>query len=122
MKKNSVILLVAHGSRLAEANLEVHRLADQIQQKIRHPVQACFLEGGEPGIPEAIDQALSRGAAEILALPYFLTKGRHLSEDIPRILGEKARAYPETPIRMLDYLGSNPGMVDLLAEWIEKKT
>ncbi len=120
VKKATIILLVAHGSRLAEANVEVHRLADQLQQRLNHDVRACFLEGGEPNIPDAIDQALQQGAKEILALPYFLTQGRHFREDIPKILGEKARAFPETSIRLLDYVGSHEGMMDLLLQIIKE--
>ena len=105
---------MAHGSRRSEANQEVHRLADKIQSQLGRSVFACFLEHGEPSIPEGIDLALQNNAKEILALPYFLTEGRHLSEDIPKILHEKARAYPEIPIKVLDYLGSHDQLPDVL--------
>lgn len=121
VKKGTVILLIAHGSLLAEANQEVRSLADQVQEKLGHPVRACFLELSEPSIPEAIDHALKEGASQILALPYFLTQGRHLTEDIPKILQEKARAYPETPIRLLNYLGSHSNLPELLAQLIENQ-
>jgi len=118
LKKDAIILLVAHGSRRSQANLEVHQLAERLQEQLGREVLACFLELGEPNIPEGIDLALSRSPSHILVLPYFLTEGRHMDEDIPRILQEKARAYPETPIRMLDYVGKHPQLTDLMAKII----
>ena len=116
VRKDAVILLVAHGSRRPQANLEVHQLAERLQGPLGRKVLACFLELGEPNIPEGIDRALSLNPGEILVLPYFLTEGRHMEEDIPKILQEKARAYPETPIRLLNYVGSHPGMIELLGK------
>ena len=121
VRKDAVILLVAHGSRRAQANLEVHQMAEQLHARLGREVLACFLELGEPDIPEGIDRALALGPSEILVLPYFLTEGRHMDEDIPKILQEKVRAYPETPIRLLNYVGSNPAMVELLAEAVLKE-
>jgi len=112
--KNTVILLVAHGSRLQEANLEIHQMAERLQEELSREVLACFLELGEPSIPEGVDRALKLNPKEILALPYFLTQGRHVQNDITKILEDKARAYPETPIRVLDYVGAHGEMVQLL--------
>jgi len=109
--KAKVLVLIAHGSRLEEANREVRDLA----AKLSHPllvVLPCFLELSDPDIPAGIDQALSLNPREIFVLPYFLTQGRHVQEDIPKILSEKARAFPETPIKLLPYLGA-------LVEWNE---
>lgn len=120
VRKDAVILLVAHGSRRPQANLEVHQLAERLQGQLGRKVSACFLELGEPNIPEGIDRALASNPGEILVLPYFLTEGRHMEEDIPRILQEKARAYPETPIRLLHYVGSHPAMTELLEKIIRE--
>jgi sirohydrochlorin ferrochelatase len=118
MKSKSAVVLIAHGSRVAEANEEVQRLAERLKAKLRREVIACFLELIHPNIPEGIDMALLKSPPEILVLPYFLTQGRHVQEDIPKILSEKAKAYPETHIKLLDYLGANPRLLDLLEELI----
>lgn len=121
MKKNSVIVLITHGSRLPDANLEVLQVAEKLQGELDRKVVPCFLEITEPSISKGIDLALQQSPEEILVLPYFLTQGRHVQEDIPKILAEKARAYPETPIRLLDYLGKQTGMVDLLKKTIQEE-
>ena len=118
--KHPATVLIAHGSRIEAANEEVRRLAAQIRTKLETPVIAAFLELASPSIPEAIDLALQNNPSEIRVLPYFLTQGRHVEEDIPNLLAEKARAYPETPIRLLPYLGTDPSLVEILAGMTKK--
>ena len=96
-------------------------MAEKLQEKLDRVVLACFLEKGEPNIPQGVDAALNQNPSEILALPYFLIAGVHVIEDISSILSEKARAYPETPIKILDYVGKNPQMIELLSNVVERK-
>lgn len=118
--KKSVLVLIAHGSRMAEANTEVQVLAKKLEKYLNREVIACFLELCEPNIPQGLDLALQKSPQEILILPYFLTQGRHVQEDLPKIISEKARAFPETHFKLLDYLGTQPRLVELLAEIINK--
>jgi sirohydrochlorin ferrochelatase len=113
-KKSRALVLIAHGSRLEAANEEIRALALRLQTRLGYPVIGAFLELASPSIPEAVDLALQTGSGEILVLPYFLTQGRHVQEDIPAILAEKARAYPETPLKLLPYLGSQEEILGLL--------
>ena len=47
-------------------------------------------------------------------LPYFLSAGRHVIEDIPREVAGKQKEYPHVPIRLAPYLGSAEGITELL--------
>jgi len=47
-------------------------------------------------------------------LPYFLSAGRHVIEDIPREVEGKQKEYPHVPIRLAPYLGSAEGITELL--------
>lgn len=118
--KHSAVVLIAHGSRLEAANEEIRRLAAALETELASPVFPAFLEIASPNIPEGIDLALRSNPSEIKVLPYFLTQGRHVQEDIPSILADKAKAYPETPIRLLPYLGSEAGVLNLLATLSKK--
>ena len=42
-----------------------------------------FLELAEPSIPDGIQRCIDAGATEVVVVPYFLSAGRHVSEDIP---------------------------------------
>ncbi|HCU26003.1 MAG TPA: cobalamin biosynthesis protein CbiX [Deltaproteobacteria bacterium] len=117
--KTRAVILIAHGSRAEAANQEIRDLADRLAAQSEALIFPAFLELSSPSISEAIDQALAAAPREILVLPYFLTQGRHVQEDIPKILAEKAHAYPEIPIKLLDYFGKNPHLTDLLAELLK---
>lgn len=118
--KHATVVLIAHGSRLETANEEVRDLAARLEARLAQPVIPAFLELAAPSIPEGIDLALQGNPTEIKVLPYFLTQGRHVQEDIPKLLADKARAYPETPIRLLPYLGAEESLLEVLSA-ISKK-
>jgi sirohydrochlorin ferrochelatase len=112
------LVLVAHGSRIAASNEEVCRLAGALGARVAdryQRVEAAFLELARPSIGEAVDMAVAAGAASIVVLPYFLAAGKHVSHDIPAIVKSCQAAHPDIEIRMADYLGSQPTLVELLA-------
>lgn len=115
MKK--ALLLVAHGSRRESSNEEVRALAQQLRQAAGAAyidVRAGFLELAEPSIPDGIQQCIDAGAEQVVVLPYFLSAGRHVSEDIPAEVKIKQREHPGVQICISAYLGAAPGITDLL--------
>ena len=111
------LILVAHGSRREASNEEVRELTVALSDRAGERfgrVSCAFLELAEPSIPDAIEQALADGAGEVVVLPYFLSAGRHVAEDIPGLVEQKRREYPDAQIRLAPYLGSGAGVIDLL--------
>ncbi|HIE54081.1 MAG TPA: cobalamin biosynthesis protein CbiX [Chromatiaceae bacterium] len=111
------LLLVAHGSRREASNEEVRRLCERITNedgKTFGLVEAAFLELAEPSIPEGIRQCVEAGADEVLVLPYFLSAGRHVSEDIPAIVETARLEHPRIAIRLAPYLGAADAVPDLI--------
>lgn len=109
--------MVAHGSRREASNEEVRVLAAHLRSAVAgkfDDVESAFLELAEPSIERGIDNAVTRGAARVVVLPYFLVAGRHVATDIPAIVAAKTRQYPAIEIVLVDYFGAAPGIVDLL--------
>lgn len=73
--------------------------------------RCAYLEINTPSIPEAIDRAARAGSRDIRVLPYFLLTGRHVLEDIPRIILEAKKKHPKTAIRLCPYLGYDERIV-----------
>jgi sirohydrochlorin ferrochelatase len=110
------LLIVAHGSRRAESNDEVRRLARLVAERAAtqyDKVDCAFLELAEPLIPAGVEALAGMGADDITVVPYFLSAGRHVVEDIP---AEVARAIlPDgVNVRIAPYVGESETMVDLL--------
>ena len=102
------LVVVAHGSRRASSNDEVRTLTDNLrpQAKDFDHVACAFLELAEPSIPEGITAAIAAGADEVVVLPYFLSAGRHVVEDIPGFVEQTQQQNPNVNIRIAPYLGT----------------
>ena len=111
------LLLVAHGSRRAESKQEIESVAAALRDRSQDSyslVQCAFLELAQPSIPQAIDDLVSTGATDIVVLPYFLSAGRHVHEDIPQIIEQKRSQYQQVKIVMTPYLGESSEIIQVL--------
>jgi len=112
------LLLVAHGSRREQSNDEIRQLARQVASHTanRADYTTCaFLELSKPSIPDGIQHCIDQGATQIEVFPYFLSKGRHVAEDVPELVSAKQESCPDVEIRISDYFGSRAAVVELLA-------
>ncbi len=112
------LILIAHGSRAAAANDEIRRLADGLRPRLDghyQQIHSAFLELATPSIPEAIDQAVAAGATTVTVLPYFLAVGRHVAVDVPELVAERQKNYPQVCFVFKPYLGmATEAVMDLV--------
>ena len=111
------LLLIAHGSNRQYSNDEIRSLTDRLRAKIRahfDRIDCVFLELTEPSIADGIQRCADNGIDEIILLPYFLSAGKHIADDIPGIVAEQRNRYPHIDMRICDYVGKQPEMEDLL--------
>lgn len=117
------LLLVAHGSRRKESNEEVAELAEAIKQKTQQQfanTKYAFLELAQPSIEDAVDDLVNAGAKQIVVLPYFLSAGRHVHEDVPEIINAKRAQYADLDLIMAPYLGEANEIADVLISLASK--
>ena len=113
------LVVIAHGSRRVASNQEVVRLAQGLSQtagKSYRIVEPGFLEIARPSIPEAIRSCIDKGATSVVVVPYFLAAGRHVVEDIPRIVKPVAERFPQVGIRISEHVGLSLSMPALILE------
>jgi len=116
----AAVLLVAHGSRVQTSNQEVVDLAGRLAENLA-PGQAAthaFLEMAQPSIPEAIDTLVDGGAPRIVLIPYFLSAGRHVIEDIPALVDAARRRHPGVAIEVTGHFGAQQAVPQLLSAMI----
>ena len=112
-----VLMLVAHGSRRDESNLEIESLAKKIalfKVKEFEVVMTAFLEFAKPSITEAIDNCTVIGATKVTILPYFLSAGVHIAKDIPSEVEKGAQKNPNLNIKISNYFGSRNEISEIL--------
>ncbi len=111
------LLIVDHGSRRAASNDEIRALTEQVRAAADMrfaAIECAFLELAEPSIPDGIERLIGCGARQIIVLPYFLAAGRHVSEDIPKLVAAKQAEHAGVAIEIAPYLGTAEAMPELL--------
>ncbi len=112
-------LLIDHGSRRSQSNQQLEIMRELLQQ--RHPEIPCLaahMEIAEPSIATAVHALIRTGVEHIHVLCYFLSNGRHISEDIPRLVKEALTPYPSCGYDIAQALGPD----ELLAELLLKRS
>ena len=114
------ILLVSHGSHNPKTKQEIADLTQKIKSatQTKH-VRFAFLEIESPSIPEGIKQCVEEGADEVLLLLNFLNSGRHVDEDIPAIVADEAKKYPQCTLSVSKPVGQHDGILKLFLDLIE---
>src|SRR5580693_3081811 len=91
----SAALLIAHGSRRPEAKRDLVDLAFAIRGRTHYPiVEIAYLELVEPTIPQGARRCVEQGATRVSLLPYSLSAGAHVVEDLERIRADLALEFP----------------------------
>ncbi len=117
----TAVLLIAHGSRHAPANDDLHRLAERLSAGAGYPiVEAAFLELAEPDIAEGGGRCVARGARRVLMVPYFLSAGVHLIRDLTAARDDLKARHPGCEFRLGPPLGPHPILDRLVEERIRE--
>ena len=112
-----ILLLVAHGSRRKESNLEIEALSKKISKlKPREfdKIMPAFLEFASPSIPESIQMCSELDATQVTILPYFLSSGMHVTRDIPDEISAAMEGKLGFEIKVADYFGSRNEIAEIL--------
>ena len=120
MSEERAILLVDHGSRRAEANAQLEVLAEGVRRK--RPgwsVHTAHLELAAPSVGEALDALAAAGGREVFLHPFFLSPGRHTSEDLPALIREACKRNPGLTVHLTPPLGVGEGMIAVVLEQID---
>ncbi len=113
----TALLVMVHGSPRPVANNDMFAVVDVLRQRGVYPVvEVGFMELNEPSIPAAIACCVEQGAERVVAVPYFLHTGNHVTDDLPTLLEEAQATYPNVAFVMGDYLGHDPIIADVIME------
>jgi len=115
----TAILIMAHGSRIAEANDAARDVAAMVQEMTGFEiVEVSFRELHEPNIQQGIDACVAKGAERILLMPYFLFMGAHVQHDLPDEIEMAQKRHPSLIMEMGGHLGVHRKLAEIEAERI----
>lgn len=120
-QRTSALIIIAHGSRLASANEEFFALVDTVAQATPDYslVLPALLEAAPPTLLQACQDAVDKGAQQIVVYPLFFNHGRHVGKDIPALVAEAMEQFPDIDIELRDYFGSNPQLAQTVINHLQ---
>ncbi len=111
------LLLIDHGSRRAESNRQLDDMAERVQRlRPDAVVAAAHMEIAPPDLATTFAALVAKGATRMVILPYFLSDGRHLTQDIPALAAAAAAQHPGITYTIGQALGPHDALAALLLE------
>ena len=112
------ILIVDHGSQKHEANDMLRSMADLIQAMAGPDVivRYAHMELAEPDIAAGFSSCVQGGATDVTVFPYMLSPGRHSTADIPRMVANVARAFPNVSFSVTPAFGLHEKLAEVVLE------
>ena len=116
------VLLLGHGSKMAEANDTLRRVAKRLKAEGGYGfVQPAFLQMESPDFQEAFARMVERGFSDITIMPYFLYMGAHVQKDLPaEVVAAEAR-FPGVKTQVTANLGFHDKLIDIVMERIDEE-
>jgi len=114
------ILLVGHGSRAAQGNVEIDKFAEKWRGQ--HPewtIDVCFIEFAEVLLDAGFDLAATR-AKKVIVVPLILNAAGHVKMEVPEHLAKARVRNPETEFVYAAHIGANEGILSILKRNLKK--
>lgn len=120
----NALLIVAHGSRSPDTEIDISLLVKGIKDTSNgfEIVEHAYLEIASPKILESLENLISRQAHSITVLPYFLSRGNHVNNDVPSIIKQAQDNHPNIKIQLLPHLGASSEMAEFVVTHVLKNS
>lgn len=79
-------------------------------------VRCAYLESCTPDLPSCAAELVSLGVSSIAVAPLFFGVGKHLREDLPRLLSALQSEHPGIEFDLRKSIGEETRLIDLLAQ------
>lgn len=115
------VLLIAHGSRNPQANDDLFSLVERFRTRGFPISEASFLELAKPDILDGGKKCVEKGAALVIMLPYFLSAGIHVVEDLIESKMQLEAFYPSIDFYLAKPLGPHPLLETILEQRLREE-
>ena len=108
------ILLVGHGSRAEQGNVEINEFARQ--WRAQHPewhIDVCFIEFAEVLLDAGFDLAATR-SKKVIVVPLILNAAGHVKMEIPEHLAQARKRHPDVEFIYAKHLGASDAILNIL--------
>lgn len=111
------ILLLAHGSRDPKWREPFAAIERITRDTAQGPVIVCFLESMQPDFITGVRELAAQPINMIRVVPVFLATGAHLREDLPKLVEQAQREFPELVFDVLPAIGETVAIQHSIARY-----
>lgn len=114
------IIILSHGSRSKNGNDLSREVAREVEKKLNKKTVFANLQLSEPYFSDVIKELYESGEREFIIHPFFLHKGIHVIEDIPKEIESLKNLYPDAVFKLTDITGKSSyimsAVIDVISE------
>jgi len=121
-EKTEGMIMLAQGNVKASSNDHFIKLVHKIKKKDKRfkSINAAFLDFSEPTIEDIVQKQIKKDITTIYVYPYFLSLGKDLSDDLPKMLKELSIKHKHITFHLLDHFGKSNKISDIILSEIEE--
>ncbi len=111
------VVLLAHGSRDGQWRQPIEAVQARLQaMQPGITVRCAYLELCPPTLEDAVQELAAARATHMAVVPLFLGAGRHVREDLPKMVQALALAFPALHITLAKPVGEDERMIGIMAQ------
>ena len=115
------VVVLAHGSKVKSGNEGLFKIVEMLRAMGKWDmVEAGFLQLAKPGLTEAVDDIVGRGAKRVVVMPLLLFSGNHVLKDIPEEIEKERKKYPEVEFCYTKNIGADERIAQITRERIDE--
>jgi siroheme synthase-like protein len=119
---DSVLILVAHGSRNPEWNAALEELVAGVAARVGGRVRLAHSQFASPSLEEAVDRAAGDGARHLAVLPLFMTTLGQVDRLISPVVARLQQRHPDVQVELLPPVGQHQAFQELLVDLVQEHT
>lgn len=117
----TAVIILGHGSRGVGNDTALKRIAEELQRS-GEIIEYAYLQYAQPTADSALGRCIKQGAKKIVIVPFFLQAGVHVTNDIPSFIDKTKKQHPSLDIRVTDFVGSHPFMVNIIMDLVKNQS
>jgi len=114
------VVVLAHGSKVKSGNEGLFKIVEMLRAMGKWDmVEAGFLQLAKPGLTEAVEDIVGKGAKRVVVMPLLLFSGNHVLKDIPEEIEKERKKYPDVEFCYAKNIGADERIAQITREKIE---
>ncbi len=114
------VVVLAHGSKVKSGNEGLFKIVEMLRAMGKWDmVEAGFLQLAKPGLTEAVEDIVGKGAKRVVVMPLLLFSGNHVLKDIPEEIKKEQKKYPDVEFCYAKNIGADERIAQITGEKIE---